>query len=289
VGRRNYGAILKPFAVRAARGLLVASLLCGMAAVSAGGTPASVFRTETRVAEHVLPDAELRLGDGRIMLLSTLWRERPLLLTLFYRHCAGTCIPSLLLIRDAAARSGALGRDFRVLALSFANSDTAEDMRTQAAALGLQNDPNWLFAVGRTEDVQRIADALGFWFRRDLVTGQYDHPTLLVAVDQGRVVRALLGYPIPAERFGELVWELRGRFVPYYRLPGQSWLRCFEFNGRTGAMRPDWGLLLLLAPGMTAIFVAIGVFAYPARPGESSVFWQPGPIASEARDDTPRL
>lgn len=257
---------MKPFAMRAARAVVVAWLLSGIACVCSGATPASISRDEARVAERMLPDAELRLADGRLMRLSALWRERPLLLTLFYRHCAGTCMPSLLLIRDAAARSGGLGRDFRVLALSFADSDTAEDMRAQAASLGLQNDPNWLFAVGRTEDVQRIADALGFWFRRDLATGQYDHPTMLVAVDQGRVVRALLGYPIAAERFRELVWELRGSFVPYYRLPGQSWLRCFEFNGRTGTVRPDWGMLLVLAPGMIAILVAIGLFAYPQRP-----------------------
>ncbi len=260
------GAILREMRMRAVRGLFAASLLCGWAVVGAGGTPSAIFRDESRLADRVLPDAELRLGDGRVTRLSTLWRDRPLLLTFFYRHCAGTCIPSLLLIRDAAARAGGLGRDYRVLALSFAETDTAADMQAQAAALDLQGDPNWVFAVGSAQDTQRIADALGFWYRRDLASGQYDHPTLLAAVEEGRVVRALLGYPISRERFGELIWELRGRFVPYYRLPGQSWLRCFEFNGRTGAMRPDWGMLLLLAPGMIAIVVAILVFARAAHP-----------------------
>ncbi len=246
-----------------ARGLLVASLLYATAV--AGGSPSAVFREEAHLTDRVLPDAEVRLGDGRVTRLSALWSDRPLLLTFFYRHCAGTCVPALVLIRDATARAGGLGDDYRVLALSFAESDTAADMHAQAAALGLQGDPNWLFAVASAQGTQRIADALGFWFRRDLVSGQYDHPTMLVAVDQGRVVHALLGYPISQERLGELVWELRGRFVPYYRLPGQSWLRCFEFNGRTGGMRPDWGMLLLLAPGMTASVVTILLFAHTAR------------------------
>jgi hypothetical protein len=30
-------------------------------------------------------------------------------------------------------------------------------------------------------------------------------------------------------------------------------------------MRPDWGMLLLVAPGIIALIVAIGLFARPAR------------------------
>lgn len=250
--------------IRTVLGVLVAAFLGGTTALCATAASFPAFREEERLAERMLPDTELRLSDGRLTRLSALWRDRPLLLTLFYQHCTGTCWPSLLLIRDAAARTGGLGRDYRVLALSFAGSDTAKDMQAQAAAFGLGNDPNWLFAVGAPQDIQRVASTLGFWFRLDPVTGQYDHPTLVVGVVQGRVVRALLGYPISRERFAELLWELRGRFVPYYQLPGQSRLRCFEFDGRTGTMRPDWGMLLLLAPGIVAIVAACAVFGRAA-------------------------
>ena len=174
----------------------------------------------------------------------------------------------LFLIRDAVTRDGGLGRDYRVVAMSFAASDTAADMRAQAEALGLEQSAAWTFAVAQPQDVQRVAQALDFWFRLDPATGQYDHPNLLAAVDRGRVVRALLGYPISHERLRELVSELRGRFVPYYQLPGQSWLRCFDYDGRTGAVHPDWGMLLLVAPGMIAVLTGIAVFARGA--GERS-------------------
>jgi cytochrome oxidase Cu insertion factor (SCO1/SenC/PrrC family) len=247
--------------MRTVRSRFAACVLCALASVCTAAPPSTILRDEARLLRRTLPDAELRLADGRVTRLSTLWQDRPLLLTLFYRHCTGTCFPSLLLLRDAAARVGGLGRDYRVLGLSFAESDTAEDMRAQAAALGLEHDPNWLFAVGSRQDVQHIADALGFWFRFDSASGQYDHPTLLVAVERGEVVRALYGYPISGERFRELVWELRGRFVPYYQIPGQSALRCFEFDPRSGGLRPDWGMLLLLAPGLSALAAAAGMFA----------------------------
>jgi cytochrome oxidase Cu insertion factor (SCO1/SenC/PrrC family) len=251
--------------MRATPHLLAATLLWRAVSVCAAETPSSLFRDEARLAERLLPDAELHLGDGRVTQLSALWQDRPLLITLFYRQCTGTCVPSLRLIRDETARIRALNGDFRILGLSFAASDTAADMRAQAASLGLEQDPNWLFAVAATADVQRLADVLGFWFRRDLASGQYDHPTLLVGVVHGRVVRALLGYPVSREDLRELIWELRDRFVPYYQLPGRSSLRCFEFDPRTGAVRPDWGMILLLAPGVIAMVVTCAVFTNAAR------------------------
>ncbi len=247
--------------MRVVRNGLGPCVLSVMASVCAAASPSTILQDEARLDTRMLPDAELHLPDGRVAKLSTLWQERPLLLTLFYRHCTGTCLPSLLLLRDAVARVGGLGHDYRVVGLSFAESDTAQDMRAQAAALGLEHDPSWLFAVGSRQEVQRIADALGFWFRFNAASGQYDHPTLLVAVERGEVVRALYGYPISRERFRELIWELRGRFVPYYQIPGQSALRCFEFDPRSGALRPDWGMLLLLAPGLSALVAAVATFA----------------------------
>ncbi len=223
------------------------------------------FSDEARLTGRQIPDVELRLDDGRVMRLSALWRDRPLLLTLFYRRCTGTCEPLLFLMRDSVERIGGIGREYHVVGLSFAESDTAEDMRSQARALGLEHDPSWIFAVGTPQEIRRLAGALDFWFVRNVRTGQYDHPTLLVAIDRGRVIRALLGYPISHERIQELIWEVRGRFGPYYQLPGESRLRCFEYDARTGALRPDFGLLLLLAPGFIAIATVLGVFAHASR------------------------
>ena len=253
--------------------LAATAFLCALAwAVALPSLAASssvLFGEEARLVGHSLPDAELQLRDGSVTRLSALWRDRPLLLTLFYRRCTAVCQPLLFSMRDSIEQLGGLGRDYRILALSFANSDTSADMLAQAEALGLEDDPNWIFAVARPADVQRIAEALSFWFRLDRATGQYDHPTLLSAIDHGRVVRALVGYPVSQQRLRELVWELRGRFVPYYELPQRSWLRCFEYDPRTGAMHFDWGMLLLLAPGTIGIASAMIVFARSPSTGES--------------------
>ncbi|OFW28730.1 MAG: hypothetical protein A3G76_09635 [Acidobacteria bacterium RIFCSPLOWO2_12_FULL_65_11] len=244
---------------------LLATLACCGAELAQAADLQSSLRNEVRLVDRRLPDMPLRLGDGRVVQLSSLWRDTPLLVTFFYQRCTGTCIPSLRLIRDAVQQVGGLGRDYRVLALSFDDVDTVADMRLQADAMELASDPNWFFAVAAGKNVAQITSELDFGYWRDPSTGQYVHESLLVAVDQGRVIRALLGYPIPLSRFRELAWELRGSFVPYYEVPGERLLRCFEFNPRTGGFRPDWGLLLLLAQGVTAIAVALTVFNRPAR------------------------
>ena len=245
--------------------LLATLAWSGAGLAQVAGRQSSPLRDEVRLVDRRLPDMPLRLGDGRLVQLSSLWRDTPLLVTFFYHRCAGTCAPFLRLIQNAVQEVGGLGRDYRVLALSFDEADTVADMRLQADAMGLEHDPNWLFAVAESGDIEQLTSKLEYAYWRDPSNGQYDHESLLVAVDQGRVIRALLGYPMPLSRFRELAWELRGSFVPYYEAPGEALLRCFQFDPRTGGSRPDWGLLLLLTPALTAIAVALALFIRPAR------------------------
>ena len=245
--------------------LLATLTWCGAGLAQIADRQSSPLRDEARLMDRRLADMPLRLGDGRDVQLSSLWRDTPLLITFFYHRCVGTCTPFLRMVQDAIQETGGLGQHYRVLALSFDGADTAADMQIQADAMGLAKDPNWFFAVTDAENVAQITSQLEYAYWRDPNTGQYDHESLLVAVDKGRVIRALLGYPMSLSRFRELTWELRGSFVPYYEVPGAALLRCFQFDPRTGGSRPDWGLLLLLTPGVTAIGVALAVFVRPAR------------------------
>lgn len=231
-----------------------------------GAAGASLSQEEARLLDRAVPDIPLRLADGRAVRISELWRDTPLLVTFFYRRCSGICTPFLQWVRDAVDDVGGLGSDYRVLALSFDDADTVSNLRAQAAALGLMRDRNWSFAVAQRNEMARMTGALDYWYRLDPATGQYDHAALLVAVDRGRVVRALLGSPRGSERLRELVWELRGSFIPFYRVPGQTPLRCLAFDPRTGAARPDWGLLLLVLPALTAVALALAVFGVHGRP-----------------------
>lgn len=252
-------------AVRAiAAGLL--AIMVATASVS-GERPEAVSPAESRLLNRSIPDIPLQLADGRTVTMSSLWQDKPLLVTFFYGRCHGICIPFLAWVRDAVHNGGGLGRDYRILALSFDEQDTVADLRGQASALGLTKAPDWLFAVTEREAIARITGALDFWYRLEPATGQYDHSALLVAINEGRVVGALLGGPGYADRFRDLGWELRGQFIPYYKVPNQSPWRCFSFDPASGRLHMDWGMLILGLPTLTTMTLTLGLFRHRPRRG----------------------
>lgn len=222
---------------------------------------ASIVREESRLVGRAMPDIPLLLSDGRRVLLSDLWRERPLLMTLYYRRCPGICTPFLEWVRDAVHRVGGLGSDYQVLALTFDDAETVGDLRAQAQVLGLLDAPHWSFAVASRQDVARLAGRLDYKYSLDPRTREFDHDSLLVGIDDGRVVQALLGTPDGMQRLRELIWEMRGRFVSMYRLPGRTLVSCLSFDPQTGRIRLDWGLLLLVLPALCAISLALLTFS----------------------------
>jgi len=247
---------------------LLASLLLGLltaceVAASGASTPAQTLpttRAEARIEGRAVPDIPLQLADGHERTLFELGDERALLVTFFYRRCTGVCTPFLQWVADATTEVGGLGTDYRVLALSFDEADTAGQLRAQARALGLLESADWHFAVASQADVAEIAGALDFWYRRQVDTEQFDHDSLLVAVRNGRVIRALNGGPGQTQRLRELVWELRGRVMPYYPVKNEPAVRCVSFDARSGELHIDWGMLLLVAPALVALTATLVLF-----------------------------
>jgi protein SCO1/2 len=173
------------------------------------------------------------------------------LLTLVFTRCAGVCSPYLRALHAADAQLGAPS-DLRRVVLSFDPRDTVEDMRQTAAHMGIAGSSDWIFGVATPEDIGRVTRAAGFWFAWDAAREQFDHPAMLVAIREGRVVRLLVGGTVTAARLAEVLHEARGQFVASYPLPGQVRFRCFEYDPATGRSTLGWGATLLLVPAAVA-------------------------------------
>jgi hypothetical protein len=114
---------------------------------------------------------------------------------------------------------------------------------------------------GNRADAFCLARSVGSWIRWDPQRELYDHLALLAAIDQGRVVRLLVGATVPPRRLREEVWELRHDLVSTYPLPSEKVLfRCFGYDPRTGGVTLEWGLLLLLAPGLFTVVCTVWIF-----------------------------
>lgn len=221
---------------------------------------------EEQVIYRLVPDVSLKTTRQGSILLSQLWREKPVLLTLVFSRCAGVCSPFLRSLAESTARIGGTGEDYYVVVLSFDHEDTAEDMQAMATTLRLYNRPGWIFGVGSPEEIQQLARASGFWFRPVNGTGQYDHPAMLMGIRQGRLVRLLVGATVEPALLRLVARELQGEMVLSYPLPDPKVpFRCFGYDPATGRARLDWGALILLSPSLLTVMTVAGVFAMVRR------------------------
>jgi cytochrome oxidase Cu insertion factor (SCO1/SenC/PrrC family) len=219
---------------------------------------------EDRFLNEPLPDIELETASGVHVSLSSLARDRPLLFTFVFTRCAGVCSPFLTSWR-AADRSVSSPRTFRRLVLSFDPRDTPADMDAFAHHLGADEDPDWTFAIASPSEIQRLANATGFWYDWDESRQQFDHPAMMAAARDGRLVRLLVGGIVSPRRLDDLMREAVGEFVPSYPLPGRVLFRCVQFDASTGRLTLAWGFLLLFLPLVVSGVVTSAMFYAGAR------------------------
>jgi protein SCO1/2 len=230
-----------------------------------------------------IPDARVFRHGADPIALSTIWQDRPILLAMVFSRCAGTCSPLLRSLASAVKEAGGAGREYRIVIVSFDPSDTIADVEAMRADAGIPAGDAWVFGIVSPEEIRRLVEATGFWFRLDRQTGQYDHPSMVVAVDRGRVLRLLVGATVSGTQVSEIVHEFGGTFVPSYPLPGRTAFRCFEYDPRTGRYALDWGLLLLVLPGACAAAATVSVFRCTNRPGRNRTGRNPGGLSTPGR------
>jgi cytochrome oxidase Cu insertion factor (SCO1/SenC/PrrC family) len=268
---------MRPRALVVAR----AAALLVVLATTAGAEPPGARSTppdEDRLLNVALPDITLTTAAGARVALSAVARGQPLLLTFVFTRCAGVCSPFLRSWR-AADRSVSRPSAFHRIVLSFDPRDSAADMAALAHHLDAVSDAGWTFAVAAPDDVQRLAEAAGFWYDWDDERQQFDHPAMLAGIRDGRLVRLLVGGMVSSGRLDELVREVSGEFVPSYPLPGRVRFRCVQYNAASGQVALDWGFALLLVPvgatGLTTVVMFVTGARIRRAAGTRSAFSMP--------------
>jgi cytochrome oxidase Cu insertion factor (SCO1/SenC/PrrC family) len=248
--------------------LALALALTPVAAAAAGPDQSGAALDPLRPREEaVLYDAvpasvAIRRADGTRTTLAQLWRDRPLLLTLVFARCAGVCPPYVTSLQQAVEAVGGAGAEYDVAVISFDPGDTPDDMRNLAEMHGVWDKPGWVFGVVEGGH-QHLEEAIGFWSRWDAAAQQFDHPAMTVAIDAGHVVRLLAGATVPPHRLREVVWELRHVFVGTYPLPSTKVaFRCLRYSPASGRVRLDWGMAVLLLPGVAMFTTTAWIFRH---------------------------
>lgn len=226
--------------------------------------PDLIFRTpdESRLFGRDVPDIRLRYPDGSQGRLSELWAERPVFITLVFSRCAGICSPYLGLLKKTVEQVGSSGMRYQMVVISFDIRDRPEHLMALAKHHGLEADRGWTFAVADSqEELAALCRSLDFDSRWDEQRRQYNHPAITVALRSGKLVRISIGDEVSPGRFKEMLADARGEFVPIYPAPGRrgALFRCFDYDSDRG-FTPNWGMLILVLPGVAAFMLATGIF-----------------------------
>jgi len=249
------------------KAVLVSLLFLGAVATAADrDTP---LQFQQRVGNRISLDLSFRDHTGRSVVLGEYFRDagRPVLLVPGYVRCEMLCAAlSDGLLRAIQPLRQSAGREFQVLYVSVDPHERDEaalqKKRTWVKRYGrLGCDDGVAYLRGTPENVAQLMHEIGFEYRYDPVTGEYDHPAGFVVVSgNGIITHYQLGVAFSAREVEEALLQSQRGTVG--RLLERFLLVC----SRNQPIRSPYGEVVMMLLRAMACGVMIGlVLAVKAR------------------------
>lgn len=137
--------------------------------------------------------------NGQTKTIAQILNGKPLILTLNYYTCTTLCSIQLMsLAQSIHAMGWPIGNDFNMATLSFDPSDTTQSAyKKQQEYLTLAQQPRgqWDFFIdNKGENIKKIADALGFYYKYDPASKEFSHTAAIFFISpEGKISRYLYG------------------------------------------------------------------------------------------------
>lgn len=213
-------------------------------------------------------DATFHDEQGQIVRLGDFVSRRPVILVLAYFRCPQLCTLVLNGVLDGlkgvAYRPGA---EFEIVVVSF---DPREKPDLAAAkkehyveSYGRPGaEKGWHFLTGDKDQIDRLADSVGFHYAFDKEHDRYNHPSgIMILTPEGRVSRYLFGIRFLSRdlKLG-IVEASEGRVGS---VVDQLMLFCFHYDQETGAY--SLTIKNVVRAGGVLTVIAIGLLVYRLR------------------------
>jgi protein SCO1/2 len=194
---------------------------------------------DQRLNAQVPLDATFRDERGQDVQLAELVRGRPVILVLAYYRCPQLC--NLVLnglvdgLRGVTYRPG---EEYEIVTVSFDDRESPEIAAAKKASyVDSYGRPgaadHWHFLTGHKDQIDRVAEAVGFHYDYDSKHDRFNHPSgVVVLTPEGNVSRYLFGinYPPRDLKLG-LMEASQGQVGS---LVDQFLLYCFHYDQATG-------------------------------------------------------
>lgn len=229
------------------------------------------------VEEHVdrqLPlELTFRNQNGAYVQLSDFCDgQRPVILSLNYSNCPMLCNLQLTgLVNALKEMKWTAGREFQVVSVSVDPLETieraAQTQQRYLSEYGRQGaGQGWSFLVGKQQEIQKLAEAMGVKYRYLRDRREYSHPAVFVlCTPDGRISRYVYGIEFPIRTLELALTEAGEGQV------GSAWdrilLYCLHYDSKTGQYTAAIWKIMRLAGVMTLLGLTglIGNLAWQER------------------------
>ena len=165
-------------------------------------------KLDQRLGAEVPLQTVFKDETGREVKLGEYFGKKPVVLTLVFYNCMGTCTQMLngagRIFKDIKKES--LGTDYESVTISI-NPTEGADLAIQKKEsyinlYGLnEKAAGWHFLTGSEENIRAVANAVGFFYTYDAKTNKIVHPsTITILTPSGKVSKYFPGveYPSPS-------------------------------------------------------------------------------------------
>ncbi|MDO8368269.1 MAG: SCO family protein [Saprospiraceae bacterium] len=202
-----------------------------------------------------IADVKVMTMDGQWTTLSSLFKGKPILISPIYTRCPKACSVITAGLESSIAELGKPGEDFTVVTFSFDHHDQASDLQNFASRWEMDND-NWRIISSDSVGVQTLLGSLDFHYDYDSISGQYEHPNIVIMLStSGRIMQYIYGMT-PKPRDLKLAALNAKREQTTLGVVEGLYLKCFQYNPATKTYMIDWSFLIQLSAGL--IMMAFG-------------------------------
>lgn len=219
---------------------------------------------DQRLNQQVPLDLMFNDENGNAVELKQYFGSKPVILSLVYFRCPMLC--SQVLNGMAGAFNGItrfnVGRDFNVITVSFDPRDTPEDAaRNKETYLARYRRPGaaqgWHFLTGRKDQIDALANAVGFHFAWDPQIQQFAHASgIMLLTPDGRLAQYYYGIEYaPRDIQLGIIQSSQGKIG---NIVDKVILYCYEYDparGKYGAL-----VFRILRLSALATVLALGGF-----------------------------
>jgi protein SCO1/2 len=174
---------------------------------------------DEKLGQFIPLDLTFHDETGKPVVLGQLIRT-PTILTLVYYHCPNVCSLLLQNLADVLNRLPAEpDKEYRVISLSFDEKEKP-DLALQRRGIYRKviqkpfPEDTWRFLTGGKDNIRKLADAVGFHFKR--VGEDFEHPvSLIILAPDGKITRYMYGTDfLPFDLKMALMEASRGKIGP---------------------------------------------------------------------------